>query len=198
MSKEKSTIEERYAAIMELKSGKSRWYVGKKFHISTRTLKYLVYRYDRQGYKGLSYTKTNYYPQSTKISIIQEYERGGIVMEELCLKHNISAKTLKDWLSKYELYKKGDKFALNGSGAIHKAEKYSFNMPQCQAPSIAKNDNMNSKETEKRAERMKELSHMSKKELYELLLDREAEVEFLKKLEALAQERKQRNAMRRE
>ena len=196
MSKVKSTLADRYAAVMEFKNGKSPWSIGKKYHMSTRTLKYLVYRYDHQGYEGLSYRKGYYHPESVKFSILQEYEQGGISKEALCLKHDIMVTTLNDWLAKYELYKKGDKFALNGSGAIHKVDNYSFHMKQRKAPPIEKSDQMYKKDTDKYAERMKDLNKMSREELCELLLDREAEVEFLKKLEALVQERERRHAIR--
>ena len=46
-------------------------------------------------------------------------------------------------------------------------------------------------------ERKKNLREMDKDALCELLLDREAEIEFLKKLEALDRERDRRQAMRR-
>ena len=70
-------------------------------------------------------------------------------------------------------------------------------MKQRKAPPIEKSDQMYKKDTDKYAERMKDLNKMSREELCELLLDREAEVEFLKKLEALVQERERRHAIRR-
>ena len=56
---------------------------------------------------------------------------------------------------------------------------------------------MNDEQTQKLEERKKNLREMDKDALCELLLDREAEIEFLKKLEALDRERDRRQAMRR-
>lgn len=47
-------------------------------------------------------------------------------------------------------------------------------------------------ESKEKQERRKALSKLSKKELQELLLDREAELDILKNLEALEQERENR------
>ena len=67
--------------------------------------------------------------------------------------------------------------------------------PKYQPPE--KDKTMNIEQSKKLVERKKSLCKMNKKELCELLLDREAEIEFLKKLEALDQERDRRQAMRR-
>ena len=47
-------------------------------------------------------------------------------------------------------------------------------------------------ETKEKSSRREALSKLSKKELYELLLDREAELELIKKAEALVRKRESR------
>ena len=49
MSQSKSSIEERYAAVMELKGGASLSTVGKKYRMGLWTLKALLNRYEKLG-----------------------------------------------------------------------------------------------------------------------------------------------------
>lgn len=192
MSKRKSTIEERYAAVMEVKNGSGVWSAGQKYGIDPRTLRQYVYRYDHQGYKGLEDRPRHKFTESEKFSILIEYESGCISKEELCLKNGIGESVLKEWLAQYEQYKKGDKFAL-GRSCIYTVERGT----RAQSPPPENKKRMNDEQTKKLDERKSELCKMNKKELCELLLDREAEIEFLKKLEALDRERDRRQAMRR-
>lgn len=193
MSRRKATIEERYAAVMEVKNGGSAWTAGRKYGIDSRTLKQFVYRYDHQGYKGLEEIPPHKFTESEKFSILIEYESGSISKDELCIRHGIRGDVLKEWLLQYEQYKKGDKFAMSRGRRGYVAK--SNITPQIQPPE--KNKTMNDEQTHKLEERKRHLRKMNKEELCELLLDREAEIEFLKKLEALDQERDRRQAMRR-
>lgn len=196
MSRRKATIEERYAAVMEVINGGSASTVGIKYGIDARTLKRLVYKYNHQGYKGLEEIPPHKFTESEKFSILIEYESGSISKEELCLKYDMRENKFNKWLQQYEQYKKGDKFALSkgcscywGYGEVNKIT------PKKQPPK--KDKKMNDEKTQKLEERKKNLRKMDKDALCELLLDREAELEFLKKLEALDRERDRRQAMRR-
>ena len=196
MSRRKATIEERYAAVMEVKNGSSVWSVGQKYGIDKRTLRLFIYRYDHDGYKGLEERPPHKFTESEKFSILIEYESGSISKEELCLKHGIRETVLKEWLIQYEQYKKGDKFAMSRGCRGYRGHGDVNNItPQKQPPE--KEKTMNDEKTQKLEERKKNLREMDKDALCELLLDREAEIEFLKKLEALDQERDRRQAMRR-
>lgn len=193
MLKRKATIEERYAAVMEFKNGNSAWSISEKYGIGKTTLKQFVYRYDHQGYRGLEDRPPHKFTESEKFSILNEYEGENISKEELCLKHGMREKLFNKWLVQYEQYKKGDKFAMSKGCKVYRTG--SIITPKYQPPE--KDKSMNIEQSEKLVERKKSLCKMNKKELCELLLDREAEIEFLKKLEALDRKRDQRQAMRR-
>lgn len=174
---------------MEFKRGVSLWQVTRKYHMGYDTVRMLAERYSKYGMEGLQQKKGVYYPQSIKLSALEDFEKNGLTLEEICSKYDITQRTFLRWQVMYEAYKKGDMFALNGNGAIHKGEVYS-SLLQPQPSVIIKKQEM--PESKERTERRKVLSNMNKKELQELLLDREAELDILKKLEALAQERETR------
>lgn len=194
MPKTKSTIESRYEAVMRLKQGESFKSVSKSLHISIKTLHLLVIRYDKYGIDGLEEKRNSFYPEAIKLHILRDYQNNSLSLKEVCEKYDVACKTFERWLSAYDAYKKGDKFALNGNGAIRKCD-FGHNVTNIK-PVEKPKEMLESKE---RQERRKALSRLSKKELQELLLDREAELDLLKNLEALDQERDaQRHAMLRE
>jgi len=170
-------------AVMEVLNGSTLYSVQEKYHIGRKTLKVLVRRYEKQGVSGLQYKQSPHYSDAYILSAIAEYEAKGLSLDELSAQYDVAKSTAKRWLAKYELYKAGDKFAFNG-GRIYKADSYATEYHPPKPPSMT--------ETKEQAERRKALSKLSKKELYELLLDREAELELIKKAEALVNERESR------
>jgi len=174
---------------MELKRGTSLWQVTQKYHIGYSTARRFKERFEKYGMDGLQYREGVYHPQAIKLSALEDFEKNGLTLEEICSKYDIHRTTFKHWQVLYEAYKKGDKFALNGNGAIHKGEVYS-SLLQPQPSAI--NTRQEMPESKERTERRKALSNLNRKELQELLLDREAELDILKKLEALDQEREMR------
>lgn len=187
MSKEEDLIERRLCAVIEYKSGALKYHVCKKYHIGMRLIELLVERYDRYGVDGLRpQVNQSHYPEGLVVRIMQEYDEKGISLKDLSKKYLIREDTLKGWVPKYEQYKKGDKFAFNG-GRIYQSD---FQHP---VPSLTSRLNpMPMEETKQRKERRKELSKLSKEELYELLLDRECELDLLKKVDALVKKRESR------
>lgn len=184
MSQHKSTIEERYAAIMEAKQGASYSSIRRKYRIDGAMVKRMIRRYDQYGLSGLADKKTNHYSERVIFSALAEYETKAVSLEEVCLKYDVRNQTFRDWLKKYERYKAGDKFAFNG-GRLYKSDGQSVGQQTAIYQPVMP-------ETKERAAHRKALSKMSKKELYELLLDREAELELIKKVEALVQKRESR------
>lgn len=180
-------LERRLCAVTEFKSGALKTHVSDKYHIDPRTLSLLLERYNRDGIEGLrAQFRQGHYPEGMIVRIMREYEEKGISLKELSKKYLIPDSTLKKWLAKYEQYKKGDKFAFNG-GRIYKSAL------QQTVPDLTSRLNpMPMEETKQRKERRKELSKLSKEELYELLLDRECELELLKKVDALVAKREAR------
>jgi len=191
MSSQKRGIEERYHAVMQAKQGVPISRIQKMYSISPLTIKRLIRRYDKDGMDGLKERHGIYHPQSVKLSALEDFEKNGLTLREICSKYDISYTTFGRWKVMYEAYKKGDKFALNGNGAVHKEDIYYPMTQQSYQPTTAvkKQDMSESKE---RTERRKAISNLSRKELQEILLDREAELDILKKLEALDQEREMR------
>lgn len=183
MSQSKASFEDRYSAVMELQNGASLHSVQNKYHITRVTLKALVRRYEKQGVSGLQNNPSTHYSDAYILSVIAEYETKGLSLDELSAQYDVAKSTVQRWLSKYELYKAGDKFAFNG-GRVFKADGPAVEYNPPKPPSMM--------ETKERAERRKALSKLSKKELYELLMDREAELELIKKAEALVNERESR------
>ena len=185
MSNPKSSIGDRYSAVTEYRSGVKLWRLSQKYRIGTFTIKLLSRRYDMYGIDGLKYLKSPNYSDSYILSAIKEYESKGLSLREASERFSVHPGTLKRWLVKYKKYKAGDKFAFNG-GRVY-----------ANAIGGAQTTNMETKpiemqETPERKRRREALSKLSKKELYELLLDREAEIELIKKAEALVKERESR------
>ena len=182
--------------MLGVKNGSAVWSVGRKYGIDPRTLRQFVYRYDHEGYKGLEERPPHKFTESEKFSILIDFDRGCVSKEEICIKHGIRENVLKEWLKQYEKYKEGDKFAMSrGCRGCNGDTESSGITPKKQPPE--RNKAMNDKHVQKLEERREDLRKMDKEALCELLLDREAEIEFLKKLEALDQERDRRQAMRR-
>ena len=185
MPRPKSSIEQRYNAVIEAKQGVPIHQLEKRYSIGHHTLRRLIARYDKDGISGLSEKKASAYPESYKLGVLQEYETKGLSLREICCKYDITTATFARWLKEYESYKQGDKFALNGNGAVRKCDMTYIGQSTTKR-------NLQSKamsESKEKQERRKALSKLSKKDLQELLLDREAELDILKNLEALVRER---------
>ena len=188
MSKSKSSIEDRYNAVVQYKQGVPLLQLQKRYSIGRQTILNLASRYDKDGIAGLADKRTSYHPESTKLAAIADYEANHLSLQEILQKYCIHHNTFHRWLELYEEYKKGDKFALNGNGAIHSCDMPNVIQTTCkQQRTTLKTHTM--PESKEKQERRKALSKLSKKELQELLLDREAELDVLKNLEALDRER---------
>jgi len=184
MSKQKTPIEERYAAVKAYQSGElSTWQICQRFHVGADSIKLYVKRYEKYGLEGLIDTQRNYSDEYI-LAVLSEYETNGLTLDELSSKYLVSKAAIKSWLMKYEQYKAGDKFAFNGGRSYTKVIKLDDHKIIKPVQTLH--------ESEERKQRREALSHLTKKELYELLLDREAELELIKKVEALVEERESR------
>lgn len=184
MSKTKSSIEQRYEAVIKAKQGVPLLQLEKQYSIARSTLQRLISRYDREGIEGLKEKASTQYPEHVKLAALREYETNGLSLSEIYDKYDIGYGTFKRWQKAYEAYKHGDKYALNGNGAIRKCD-----MPYRHKENTVNQSPHPMSESKEKQERRKALSKLSKKELQELLLDREAELDILKNLEALDRER---------
>lgn len=186
MSKSKSSVEDRYNAVILAKQGVPLLELQRRYSITPHTIRRLIARYDKEGISGLKEMKGVYYPEATKLAALHDYETKGLSLREITDKYCIPYGTFKSWRTMYEAYKRGDKFALSGGKALHKCDIPSI----CQSIAGQTAHRVNTmQESKEKEERRKALSRLSKKELQELLLDREAELDILKNLEALDRER---------
>lgn len=181
-----STIEKRYAVVMEANAGVPNNIIRKKYLVEVAAIKRWVRRYELYGLPGLSDKKASHYPDKLILNAVCEYETKALSLEEVCLKYDVRRQTFRRWLEKYERYRAGDMFAFNG-GRTYKADSITPDPQSLPTPNPSVMP-----ETEARRMRRKALSKLSKKELYELLLDKEAELEILKKVKALVEEREAR------
>lgn len=187
MSKEEELMERRYLALCEYKSGVRMNQIRRKYGIDLYTLVLLEERYNRYGMDGLKNIASSVrYTDEMSANIMYEYEEKGLSLMELSRKYLIHISTLKRWIPKYERYKKGDRYAFTHGKIYTSFIQNVVNVASCHPESKPM------EETSKRKERRKELSKMSKEELYELLLDRECELELLKKVDALVKKREAR------
>ena len=179
------TIAQRYEVVMLARQGHSLNSLHHKYSTDARTIKRLVSRYDKYGLDGLKDRKVSHYPERIKLAALTEYETETLSLAEVCDRYDLTLGTFKLWLKQYESYKQGDKYALNGGGAIRKCDQPFF-------PSYAESSTQTRHmmpESKEKQERREALNSLSKKELKELLLDREAELDILKNLDALIKER---------
>lgn len=170
---------------MELKGGATISSVVRRYRIASRTLKALLNRYEKQGISGLQEKRSVHYSDAFILSVMSEYETKHLSLKDLSAKYDVSERTINRWIPKYALYKSGDKFAFNGGRIYQHETGGQSDQPPYPKPSVVP-------ETKERAARREALSKLSKKELYELLLDREAELELIKKAEALVKDRESR------
>lgn len=126
-----STLQERYDAIQRYLEGEPLLRLAKVYKMSSRTIKAYVRRYQKYGMQGLADKRVSHYSQSTKLSVINDYETNGLSLKTVSEKYDITKKTFLHWLDEYERYKKGDKWAMNGNGRIYKdtPNDYVFKMP---------------------------------------------------------------------
>ena len=140
-------------------------------------------RYEKYGLEGLQKKRECHYPDSFILSVMSEYETKGLSLREISEQYDVAESTVKRWVVKYDRYKSGDRYAFTG-GRVYSADIGIKNNPLKPPPAML--------EPKEQTNRRKALSKLSRKELYELLLDREAELELLKKAEALVNERESR------
>lgn len=171
--------------MMELKGGASISSVAMRYGIGSRTLKALLNRYEKRGVSGLQERRPVHYSDAFILSVMSEYETKHLSLRDLSAEYDVSETTIRRWIPKYALYKSGDKFAFTGGRIYQHKTGGQGNQPPYPKPSAMP-------ETKERAARREALGKLSKKELYELLLDREAELELIKKAEALVRNRESR------
>jgi transposase len=153
----------RLQIIKENQEGKSTRYLSKKWGISKSLLGRWIDHHRLSGVEGIQPKRYTYYTQEFKLNVIKFYNDKGLSLRDCCLQFNIpTPSTLSAWLSKYE------QFGIDG---LREQKGRSKTM---------KKDKPVSKETVP----LTRVEELEKENLY-----LRAEIDFLKKLDALTQEK---------
>lgn len=192
MPKPKSTLEERYQAVQLCLDGRSPYSVSKQYGMSNHTLEGYVRLYRKYGIEGLKNKATSQYSIPTILAILRDFRINKLSLNEVLDKYDLTYGTFRHWQKEYGESEKEYSYL---PSEIHTEQGYTIKIVQTPMEETAasvpkpKIKTQTMQESKEKQERRKALSKLSKKELQELLLDREAELDILKNLEALEQER---------
>lgn len=195
MPKPKSTLEERYQAVQLCLDGRSPYSVSKQYGISNHTLEGYVRLYRKYGIEGLKDRVPSQYSILTILAILRDFRINKLSLNEVLDKYDLTYRTFHHWQKEYG---ESEKEYSCLPSEIHTEQGYTIKIVQvpmeetAASVPIPKIKTQTMQESKEKQERRKALSKLSKKELQELLLDREAELDILKNLEALEQERENR------
>ena len=146
--------------------------LSRKWNISTSVIRKWVDHHRSNGEKGLSGKQHAYYKKEFKLTVVRAYKDKGLSLRDCCLHFNIrDQSSISSWISKYEQQ------GLDGLNEQKKGR-----------PKTMKRDKPISKE----AKPLTQLEELERENLY-----LKAEIDFLKKLDALTllkqtQQRKKR------
>lgn len=195
MPKPNTTFEERYQAVQLCLEGRSIYSVIKEYGMSGHTLERYVRQYKKYGIEGLKDATTPRYSILTIIAILRDYRINKLSLHDVLDKYDLTYGTFRHWQKEYGESEKEYSYL---PSEIHTEQGYTIkivNTPIEERVASAPKPKINlqtMQESKEKQERRKALSELSKKELQELLLDREAELDILKNLEALDRERENR------
>lgn len=137
--------------------------LSKKWDISPSLIRKWIDHHSSSGAKGLLAKPYLYYTKELKLKVVKAYKDKGLSLRDCCLQFNIPApSTVSVWVRNYEL------LGLDGLSE------------QKGRPGTMKKD----KPTSKKAEPLTRLEELEKDNLY-----LRAEIDFLKKLDALTQKK---------
>lgn len=146
--------------------------LSRKWDISTSVIRKWIDHHRSNGKKGLSGKRYTYYTKEFKLTVIRAYKDNGLSLRDCCLHFNIrDQSSVSSWIAKYEQQ------GLDGLNEQKKGR-----------PPTMKRDKSISKE----AKPLTRLEELERENLY-----LKAEIDFLKKLDALTllkqtQQRKKR------
>lgn len=159
----KHGTEFRLQIIKDNHEGNSIRSLSKKWDISTSLIRKWIDQHCSSGAKGLLPKRSLYYTKGFKLNVVNAYKDKGLSLRDCCLQFNIpSQSTVFGWARKYE------QLGINGLGE------------QKGRPRTMEKD----KQAAKKTTPLTRLEELEKDNLY-----LRAEIDFLKKLEALTQEK---------
>ncbi len=159
----KHSTEFRLQIIKDHLEGNSIRFLSKKWNISTSLIRKWIDHHRLSGAKGLLPRHSVYYTKEFKLNVVTAFKNKGLSLRDCCLHFNIPAQsTLLSWLGRYE------QLGLDG-----------LNEQKGRPATIMKKH--------KPANRTKPLTRLEELEKENLYL--KAEIDFLKKLDALTLEK---------
>lgn len=163
--------------------------------MSNHTLEGYVRLYRKYGIEGLKDKATSQYSILTILAILRDFRINKLSLNEVLDKYDLTYGTFHHWQKEYG---ESEKEYSCLPSEIHTEQGYTIKIVRAPMEETVasvpkpKIKTQTMQESKEKQERRKALSKLSKKELQELLLDREAELDILKNLEALEQERENR------
>jgi transposase len=149
--------------IEDYQKGNSIRFLSKKWNISTSQIRKWIDHHCALGTKGLLPKRHHYYTKEFKLNVVKAYMDNGLSLRDCCLQFNIpTLSTVASWRKKYE------QLGLDGLSK------------QQGRPIIMKKD----KPPGKKNKPLTRLEELEKDNLY-----LRAEIDYLKKLDALTQEK---------
>lgn len=159
----KHGAEFRLQVIQDNQKGHSINSLSKKWNLSTSLIRKWIDHHCSSGTKGLLPKRYLYYTKEFKLKVVKAYKDNGLSLRDCCLHFNIPAQsTVSSWVRNYE------QLGLDGLGE------------QKGRPRTMKED----KQAAKKTKPFTRLEELEKDNLY-----LRAEIDFLKKLEALTQKK---------
>lgn len=181
MPKPKTTLEDRFKAVQLCLQGKSIYSVSKEFNIGNHTLERYLNSYKERGLEGLEDKAPTRYSTRMKKGVLRDYSINKLSLQEVLEKYDLCYGTFHSW---QKAYGDADSLSWHLVSEIHTEQGNTIRMiMEPETKVTEKTQTM--PESKEKQERRKALNKLSKKELQELLLDREAELDILKNLEAL-------------
>lgn len=160
----KHSAEFRLELIKAHEQGNSITHLSKRWCISRTLIRKWIDHHDASGVKGLLPKRYLYYTKEFKLTVVKAYKEKGLSLRDCCLQFNIPTQsTIVSWARKYE------QLGLDGL------------KEQKGRPMTMKKEKLVSK---KKAEPLTRLEELERENLY-----LRAEIDFLKKLDALTQEK---------
>ena len=97
-------FEERLNIVSRLLSGEALESLCKELKMDKKMVRLWYLRYKKYGEDGLRGTRYSHYTADKKLAIVKEFVEKGVILQELCLRYDLSRSTIKTWV---RLYRQG-------------------------------------------------------------------------------------------
>ncbi len=94
-------FEERLKIVSRLISGEPCESVCRELNIDRKMVRQWYLRYIKYGEEGLRGTQSYHYTAEEKLAIVMEFEKKGVILQEICLRHDLSLSAVKSWIRRF-------------------------------------------------------------------------------------------------